>query len=766
MNRERSCYLVSISLLLLCLAQESNSFAQPQGQSLRARINLQALGRSQTANDRFSKRSNKTKNNHNNEATNQPFLFRQEQSQDWFRQTLAGFGLGVALCVGSLLLPPVANAASSAAQGYWTVMQLGGQQEKIVANEALMDYLVGTVNTMYYDNSGGAYFTPKEFYTKWIRLRDNARNHHQHHHHDSPLSSSSSSSSAATSIVPLVDMDTREGALEGLNYMISQLHDPFSKYLTREELYKELKQTNDGFLGLGAVVEVPDSNSNAYYFTKTPFIPTKTITRSSSSSKLLSATRAANLPVVTAVAPNSPAERAGLTVGDRIAAVANNRFVGSSRSEIAKTLSSHYSAENYFGYPELTVAKPVWSAPQDEANPAMDVVIGYRTSRVRMTTASLEKFQPLHGNHIVQYQLLTDSIFEEPPTDSGSTQPSQETSTPPKRKVGYIRLTRFSRASTAGYVRAIEELEGAGVQAYVIDLRNNYGGIIQEALLTASTLLRDPHAVLCYTMNARGGFTPHDAEEYIVDQRYPGYLLSREPRNAAMDQVRRENPEMLVSDGGWVPPSSFASLHEQTVRRGIHVAGVYHDHPHHDDWAQKRIVLLINEGTASSAEVFASSLHDNGRIVATVGTKTYGKGLIQHTFPMPDGGGLRLTVAEYLTPSLRHVTNVGAARFDSAGVFVGGGIRPDIYCDSKQGIPGHVGADICVGVAMDALEEADQQQEWSGDPKRNGENGAKIRRAVRAGTAAVRFAPTLYFVCVVLRVLTVGLAILRVKDTF
>jgi hypothetical protein len=50
------------------------------------------------------------------------------------------------------------------------------------------------------------------------------------------------------------------------------------------------------------------------------------------------------------------------------------------------------------------------------------------------------------------------------------------------------------------------------------------------------------------------------------------------------------------------------------------------------------------------------------------------KGLIQHTFPMPDGGGLRLTVAEYLTPALHHVTNAGGARFDrQTGEFVGGG---------------------------------------------------------------------------------------------
>lgn len=66
---------------------------------------------------------------------------------------------------------------------------------------------------------------------------------------------------------------------------------------------------------------------------------------------------------------------------------------------------------------------------------------------------------------------------------------------------------------------------------------------------------------------------------------------------------------------------------------------------------------------------------------------------------MPDGGGLRLTVAEYLTPFLQHVTKVGGAKYDS-------GIHPDILCESNQGIPKNVGADLCVGMALDVLESA------------------------------------------------------------
>jgi carboxyl-terminal processing protease len=130
--------------------------------------------------------------------------------------------------------------------------------------------------------------------------------------------------------------------------------------------------------------------------------------------------------------------------------------------------------------------------------------------------------------------------------------------------------------------------------------------------------------------------------------------------------------------------------------------------------AQKKIVILQNEGTASAAEVFVSSLKDNARLVGTVGSKTYGKGLIQHTLPLPDGGGLRLTVAEYLTPSLQHVTKIGGAKYDQrTGKYVGGGLLPDVQCDSR-GIPSNIGADLCVGVALDMLEDTAANVENNG----------------------------------------------------
>jgi C-terminal processing protease CtpA/Prc len=623
---------------------------------------------------------------------------------------------------------------------YWTIMsnEGGTPQERLVANEALLDHAVGTINTMYYDNSGGFDFSPRDLYDSWRRLRNSSRD----------------GKSSRDASVPHILLSTREGAVEGLKWLVSTLNDPFSKYLTREELRQELQGGNDGFLGLGAMVEAPQEAMTHSY--KSATTTTTTTTAPSSSSLLLSTRNVQNLPIVTAVAPNSPAERAGVTVGDRIVAVAQDKFLGQSRAQVTRHLKTKYSAENYAGQAHVTLAKPVFYEREERGGG--EVVMGYRLSKLKLATTMNEPFEPqkhgVSGDAIVQYKLLTssDSIL-----DSSSL------------NVGYIRLTRFSRASTIRFFHAIDTLEAAGAQSYIIDLRNNYGGVIQEAMLTASALLRDPHSVLCYTMNSRGGFTPHDVEEYVVDTRYPGYLLSSEPRTVSLNQVRRENPEMF--DGISVPPSSFASLSEQSAKRGIHRPGASPvlttttaaKQWHVGSWLfpaahamsvndyhlrmQKKLVLLINEGTASSAEVFASALHDNGRTVALVGSKTYGKGLIQHTFPMPDGGGLRLTVAEYLTPSLHHVTKVGSARYDQVtGDWIGGGIQPDLYCESRRGIPSDVGADFCVGAALDALEEADVQEAYNlaltgeqGPLKRTGGtlDGSGPRRPIYASIAKV-----------------------------
>ena len=686
---------------------------------------------------------------------------------------LAASFVAACLCFGG-------NPALASSGDVPEYLSISERDIQIQGNKKLVDYAVGTINTQYYDSSGGARFNPSDFYHQWRDVQskmeavDSANNN-------------SGGTKTATQLEEL-GLDTRDGTVQTLKYLVSSLKDPYSKYMTREELQYELRGSHDGFLGTGAYIEVPKTSEGpptlsytATTSSSSSSLPTTAVAgkaeqksnfqaniarerfekkKSSEKTKhvILTNTKVANLPVLTAVAPNSPAERAGLVVGDKIVGVGDkDNFLGYGKEEIRKCLGERWgysdptmqnkyivrkdSSSRYFGVADLTIAKPVYSYSMEEAAVIAradatlqtdvsseilteddnarkrEIVLGYRSTKVKLPTiatdstskplasgSSSSNIQNLQGDAVVQYELLTASSTG---VDSSMLSGNDVDS---NKKVGYIRLTRFSKSSTEGYLNAVKTLEEDGADSYVIDLRNNYGGVIQEAMLTASTMLGDQHAILCYLLNARGGFTPVDVESYVVDSRYPGYLLSKEDKSSVLEQTIKENPKMFrtvaaderigkysqpISDdllpkgtgnkrlvADWDPPSSYASIHEQVANRGIHRItytnfepsegnnaygattpssfakkssdnfALYRQRMQQQKMLQKDIVLLINEGTASSAEFFVSALQDNGRSLAVVGTKSFGKGIIQHTFPMPDGGGLKLTIGEFLRPSL------------------------------------------------------------------------------------------------------------------
>ncbi len=70
------------------------------------------------------------------------------------------------------------------------------------------------------------------------------------------------------------------------------------------------------------------------------------------------------------------------------------------------------------------------------------------------------------------------------------------------------------------------------------------------------------------------------------------------------------------------------------------------------------MLTIVNGGTASASEILAGALQDNGRS-ALLGSRTFGKGLIQSLIALGDGSGLAVTVARYLTPSGRDIQDLG-----------------------------------------------------------------------------------------------------------
>jgi carboxyl-terminal processing protease len=94
------------------------------------------------------------------------------------------------------------------------------------------------------------------------------------------------------------------------------------------------------------------------------------------------------------------------------------------------------------------------------------------------------------------------------------------------------------------------------------------------------------------------------------------------------------------------------------------------------------LVVLVDGGTASAAEVVAAALQDRGRAVL-VGSRTFGKGSVQQPSTLADGSALELTVAEYRTPSGRTLD--------------GTGITPDVE------VPAGAAAAVLVRHALDVL---------------------------------------------------------------
>jgi carboxyl-terminal processing protease len=154
--------------------------------------------------------------------------------------------------------------------------------------------------------------------------------------------------------------------------------------------------------------------------------------------------------------------------------------------------------------------------------------------------------------------------------------------------IGYIRLNQFSANAAQEISNAITNLEKQGAKAYILDLRNNPGGLLQAGIEIARLWVDE--GTIVYTVNRQGNLDSFTA---------PGPALTDSP-----------------------------------------------------------LVVLVNQGTASASEILAGALQDNQR-ATLIGEKTFGKGLIQSLFELPDGAGLAITVAKYETPNHKDIHKLG-----------------------------------------------------------------------------------------------------------
>ena len=118
----------------------------------------------------------------------------------------------------------------------------------------------------------------------------------------------------------------------------------------------------------------------------------------------------------------------------------------------------------------------------------------------------------------------------------------------------------------------------------------------------------------------------------------------------------RNNSGGLVSSGLAV---ADAFLNNQPIVATQNREGINNPIPANSEtFYEGPMVTLVNGGTASASEILAGALQDNGRS-QLLGTKTFGKGLIQTLTNLSDGSGLAVTVASYLTPSGRNIQSLG-----------------------------------------------------------------------------------------------------------
>ena len=246
--------------------------------------------------------------------------------------------------------------------------------------------------------------------------------------------------------------------------------------------------------------------------------------------------------VVKVISPidDTPAERAGIKAGDYIVKIGTEQVQGKSLMEAVKLMRGPVGTSI-----DLTVRRKNVKKP-----------IEFKITR-----------------KIIEVQSVNSEIISK------------------EKNIGYVRLKSFNENSDNQFLKSIKKFEKSNkIKGYVIDLRNNPGGLLTQAINITDFFLND------------------------------GEIVSTKGRKVS--ETRK----------------FFA-------RKGDEIKG-------------KPIVVLINNGSASAAEIFAGALKDHKRAII-LGENSYGKGSVQSIIPLRNGGGMRLTISKYYLPSGKSISEVG-----------------------------------------------------------------------------------------------------------
>ncbi len=242
----------------------------------------------------------------------------------------------------------------------------------------------------------------------------------------------------------------------------------------------------------------------------------------------------------------------------------------------------------------LTVVEPIANSPALQAGikpgdrivsiddePTVGMSLEQASERIRGQIGTQVKLKIIRAGGPEFEITLTRSRIELPAVHYSL---KQEGST----RVGYIRLQEFSSHAAEQMKRAIEDLKGQQVNAFVLDLRGNPGGLLRASIEIARMWM------------------PTGAIVKTVD------------RNGKSEQIAAN----------------------QTALTDLPLA------------------VLVDGDSASSSEILTGALLDNDR-ATVIGSKTFGKALVQSLYSLSDGSGLAVTIAHYYTPNGTDINHTG-----------------------------------------------------------------------------------------------------------
>lgn len=239
----------------------------------------------------------------------------------------------------------------------------------------------------------------------------------------------------------------------------------------------------------------------------------------------------------------------------------------------------------------VVVVSPIKDTPAEQAGlKAGDVIVNVDDESVLGTSSDVvsSRIKGVEGTK-VKITVLRDTEYLDFEIERKAIKVYHVESKMLENNIGYISLLTFDEGCADEFKEAYNKVKSEGAQKIILDLRNNTGGLVNEALSIADMILPKNNKILI-TVNSKG-------DKEISES---------------------ENDPIVDTD----------------------------------------LVVLVNEYSASASEILVGALKDNQR-AKVVGTKTYGKGVIQSVFMLQDGSALKLTVEEYYTPNETKINKVG-----------------------------------------------------------------------------------------------------------